>query len=448
MLRLLTVPNSTGAAFGGWRHPGGWPDNMVMNLSQSIAIAKTAERGKFDGLFLADGNGVRQLDRPELFKALKESDRPAVFEPVTLYAALSQHTEHLGFVATATTTFEEPFHLARKFASLDHLSGGRASWNIVTTGTPSDATNFGLDELPSRAVRMPRADEFVEVVKGLWDSWADDAFIQDRETGQFLDPDRVRVLNHEGQYFKVKGPLNVARTPQGRPVTFTAGQSDAGRELAAKHADCIFAVAMSKAAGVAFMQDVKGRLAKYGRAPGSLKIFCTTTFYVGRTSEEAEDLFQQIGDLILPSLGVDYLEEMLKISLKDYDIDGPVPDIDPTETNGLNTERVGFAKLIKDNNLTIRQAYQRIAASAHAPIMKGSPTQIADQMEDWYRSGACDGFMVATPYSPKVFDDFVDLVVPELQRRGLFRTQYTGRTFRENLGLATPTNPFFSKEPA
>ena len=212
---------------------------------------------------------------------------------------------------------------------------------------------------------------------------------------------------------------------------FTAGQSDAGRELAAKHADCIFAVAMSKAAGVAFMQDVKGRLAKYGRAPSSLKIFCTTTFYVGRTSEEADDLFQQIGDLILPSLGVDYLEEMLKISLKDYDIDGPVPDIDPTEANGLNTERVGFAKLIKDNNLTIRQAYQRIAASAHAPIMKGSPMQIADQMEDWYRSGACDGFMVATPYSPKVFNDFVDLVVPELQRRralpdGIHRTHFPG----------------------
>ena len=443
MLKLMATPIPIGTAIGAWRHPDAWPGNVVMDFGQIVSIAKTAERGKFDGVFFADGLGVRQMDNRLLFQAMSPTDRPAVFEPVTMLSALSQHTRHLGLVATATTTFEEPFHLARKFASLDHLSEGRGGWNIVTTSTPSDSKNFGSDDLMPRETRMPRADEFVNVVKGLWDSWAEDAFIQDRETGQFLDPTRVHVLNHHGEHFKVKGPLNVAHPPQGHPVMFTAGQSDAGRELAAKHADCLFALVLTKEDGVAFMKDVKGRLAKYGRAPDSLKILPSMGMFVGRTEKDAEDLLKQVGQLILPEIGVAALAKTLMIDLTGYDIDGPVPDISSNEVVGVNSIRIELSKYIKQNSLTIRQAYQHVMLSAGSPVFRGSAVQIADQMEDWYRAGACDGFVITTPVSPKVFEDFVDLVVPELQRRGLFRRDYTGRLFRENLGLPIPTNPFF-----
>lgn len=443
MLRLMTIPNPTGAAVGGWRHPAAWSDDYVMNLNHLTSIAKTAERGKFDGIFLADGNGVRQMANPELFKALLASDRPAGFEPVTLLSALSQHTQQIGLVATATTTYEEPFHLARKFASLDHLSHGRSGWNIVTTSNPSDSLNFGFDELMPRDQRFPRALEFVDVVKGLWDSWASDAFVQNRQTGQFLEPSRVHTLNHDGPYFKVKGPLNVARPSQGHPVMFTAGQSDTGRELAARHADCLFALALTIEDSVAIMCDVKARLAKYGRTPDSLKIFPAIGILVGRTDEEAEELYQQLGELVHPSVGIDFLSKTLHLKLDGYSVDDQVPDLDDVEIVGINTIRIETAKYIKANRLTIRQAYQRLVPAAGAPFFKGSPTRIADEMEAWYKAGACDGFMINTPVSPKGLEDVVDLVVPELQCRGLFRTEYTGRTFRENLGLLTPRNAFF-----
>jgi len=428
---------------GAWRHPDGWSDDRIMNLDHYISIAKTAERGKFDCLFVADGNSVRLMNNPELFQALTPTDRPANFEPLTMYAALSQHTKNIGFVSTATTTYEEPYLLARKFASLDHISKGRAAWNIVTTLSPEDAQNFGMDEHAGRDTRYPKAMEFVEVVKGLWDSWADDAFPQNLETGQFLDPSKVHVLDHDGEYLKVKGPLNVARPPQGHPILFTAGQSEWGRELAARHADCLFAVAITKEDGIALCKDVKGRLAKYGRAPDSLKVFPAISVYVGETAEAADQLFDEVGDLILPHLGVAFLEKMLVTDLSGCDLDGPVPELDTSEASGTHSIGQEMARFFKENNLTIRQAYQHAMRFTGGACFKGDGKQVADQIEDWYRSGACDGFLIAPPIVPKVLEDFVDLVVPELQRRGIFRTEYTGTTLRENLGLHKPENQFF-----
>lgn len=444
MLKLMTVPSPTGGVCGAWRHPNAWSDtDLVMQLKHYISIAKTAERGKFDCIFFADGLGVHQMDHPELFAAMAPPGRPAVFEPVTLLTALSQHTNNLGLVSTATTTYEAPFQLARKFASLDHLSGGRAGWNIVTSSDVEDAYNFGFDEHMAREQRYPRAMEFVEVVKGLWDSWAKDAFIQNRETGQFLDPSRVHTLNHVGEFLKVRGPLNVARPIQGHPVMFTAGQSAPGRELAARYADCQFAVAMTKEDAIALYNDVKARLPKYGRTPDMLKIFPCISVYVGRTEEEADELYSQVSNLIPWKVGVDFLAKTLETDLTGYDVDGPVPEIDPGEVVGMDSVRKVAAQFIKAHGFTIRQAYQALMPLSSGPLFKGSPVQVADQIEDWYKSGACDGLMIGTPVSPKGLEDFVDLVIPELQRRGIVRTEYTGGTLRENLGLPTPKNAFF-----
>ncbi|MGD0432764.1 MAG: NtaA/DmoA family FMN-dependent monooxygenase, partial [Acetobacteraceae bacterium] len=288
MMNLMTGLLGLGGHLGGWRHRDAWTDN-VMNLDHAIETARAAERGKFDLLFLADGNAVRQMDKPTLFAANSPSDRPAVFEPVTLLAAIAQFTRHIGLLATATTTYDEPYLVARRFASLDHLSKGRACWNIVTTSYPDDSLNFSRTEHVARDVRYERAREFVQVAKGLWDSWAEDAFIQDQEAGRFLDPARVHVLNHKGKHFQVKGPLNVARCPQGYPLLFSAGQSEEGRELAAEHADCLFAVTNTKLAGQRFYADMKGRLDKYGRQSDSLRILPGAAVYVGRTAGEADD---------------------------------------------------------------------------------------------------------------------------------------------------------------
>ncbi len=246
-----------GAHLGGWRHPDSWSP-AVMNLKNSIMCAQIAERGKLDLIFLADGVGVRQLDKPKLFAACSPSDRPAVFEPITMLSAIAMKTEHVGLVATATTTYEEPYTLARKFASLDHISEGRAGWNLVTTSNAEDSMNFGKEQHMGRDERYERAREFVDVVRGLWDSWEEDAFPQDKSTGQFLDPDKVHLLNHRGKHFNVRGPLNVARPPQGHPVIFQAGQSEGGLELAAATADCVFGGGGNKEQSIELYANLKG----------------------------------------------------------------------------------------------------------------------------------------------------------------------------------------------
>jgi FMN-dependent oxidoreductase (nitrilotriacetate monooxygenase family) len=440
-LNLMTGLLGLGMHLGGWRHQEAWSD-QVMNLDHAIELAKMAEAGLFDLLFLADGNAVRQMDKPALFAANSPSDRPAVFEPLTLLTAVSQHTHSIGLLATATTTYDEPYALARRFASLDHLSKGRACWNIVTTSYPDDALNFSRTQHVAKDVRYERAREFVAVTKGLWDSWADDAFVQDKATGQFLDPTRVRVLDHVGKHFQVKGPLNVARMPQGYPVLFLAGQSDEGRDLAAQHADCVFAVADTKAGAQAFYADVKGRMERYGRDPDDLRILPGAGVYVGRTAAEADDFFEELQALIAPSLGVPYLSKLVEMNLAGYPLDGPMPDLSGP-TLGIASFRKSIAEMAARDNLTIRQTYQRVLPSMGHVVFKGNGKDVADQIEDWFTSRAADGFNVSMPVLPRCLKMFTELVIPELQRRGLFRTAYQGRTLRERMGLPTPANPYF-----
>lgn len=445
MMILMTGLHSMGYHPGGWRHPDAFT-RPNMNLEQVLETARTAERGKLDLLFLADGNGVK-MESPDVLATGGIIGRPTVFEPVTLLSAVAMHTTNIGLLATATTTYEEPYTLARKFASLDHLSNGRACWNIVTSSNAGDALNFSRAEHMARVDRYERAREFVEVCKGLWDSWADDAFPQDKATGQFIDPSKVRVLNHKGKHFQVKGPLNIARAPQGYPVMFMAGQSEPGRELAASTAECQFAVTPNKEAGMKFYADVKGRMAKYGRAPDELKILPGAAVYVGRTESEAEEFFQELQSRISPVLGLAYLSNIVETDVSKYPIDGPLPDLSYDAESGSSRRKVIYEMATREK-LTIRQTYERVIPSVGHVLMKGSAMQIADQMEDWYKSKACDGFNVHIPMQPQSLKTFVDLVVPELQRRGVFKTEYRGKTLRERLGLPMPVNPFFPRERA
>jgi FMN-dependent oxidoreductase (nitrilotriacetate monooxygenase family) len=440
-MNLMTGLGSIGGHLGGWRHPKAWT-NTTMNLDHYIATAKLAERGKFDMLFLADGNAVRQMDKPALFEANSPSDRPANFEPVTLCSALSQHTSNIGFLCTATTTYEEAYTLARKFSSLDHISHGRACWNIVTGSYPGDSVNFGRAEHVPREERYERSEEFVEVTKGLWDSWAADAFIEDQESGRYLDKDRVHTLGHVGKHLRVQGPLNISRMPQGYPVLFLAGQSEQGRELAAKHADCVFAVAAEKDAAIAFRDDIRARTDNRGRNPDHIRVLPGATVYVGETESEVDDLFDELQSLIVPAVGVPYLSKLTEMDLSPFDVNGPMPDLSG-EVVGISSFRKNIADIATKENLTIRQTYERVLPSMGHTVFKGTATQVADQIEDWFTSGACDGFNLGGPVAPIGLQSIVDLLIPELQRRGLFRTEYTGSTLRENMGLPTPVNPYF-----
>ncbi len=439
---LAASANANGSHVGEWRHPDAW-DKPAANIANAVRLAQIAEAGKLDLLFLADGNGVRQMDKPDLFAASSPSDRPGVFEPVTLMSALAMVTRHIGFVATATTTYDEPFHVARRFASLDHISGGRAGWNLVTTSYPGDALNFSHSEHVGRDIRYERANEFAEVVKGLWDSWADDAFVQDKATGRYLDPAKVQMLRHEGKHFQVAGPLNVPRTPQGHPVVFSAGQSEAGRELSARHADCIFAIEATLPAARKLYADFKERLARHGREPNDFKILAGVTIMVGETEQQADELAGGLDDLVPPAVGVDYLSKMIGRNMKDYPLDGPMPDF-PEEHVGQSGIGRAIVDMAKRDGLTVRQAYRKILPQMAGNMFKGNPIQVADMMEAWYCEKGCDGFMLSAPVVPTGLERFTRLVVPELQRRGLFRREYEGRTLRENLGLKRPARQIVS----
>jgi alkanesulfonate monooxygenase len=436
MMHLLAIPNMIGAHLGGWRHPTAY-DAPVMNLPRMIEYARLAERGLLDGLFLADGNGIRDMDKPALFAANFPSARPGVFDPVVLMTALAGHTSRIGLVSTATTTFDEPWFVARRFASLDHVSGGRAGWNAVTASNAGDALNFSHAQPVGRDERYARAEEFVEVVRGLWDSWADDAFVQDKASGRFLDPAKVRALDHAGRFFKVAGPLNVPRTPQGHPVVFTAGQSAAGKELAARHADAMFGAGDSKETCRAEYADIKGRMEKYGRHPDSLRFIPGVTVFAGRSSAEADELYEELNALIPPALGVDYLSKIVTQDLSGLPLDGPMPELADSVV-GSSTVRTLVVRQIRAANMTVREAARMVVRDFGTPVVKGSATEVADMLEDWYRAGACDGFVLTFPVVPLGLQNFVELVVPELQRRGLFRREYAGTTLRDHLRLPRP----------
>ncbi|MFT4267240.1 MAG: LLM class flavin-dependent oxidoreductase [Xenophilus sp.] len=433
-LRLGAFVMATGHHIAAWRHPGSQIDSGV-NIDHYVQVARTAERGLFDQIFLADSPGIHQrLDDASIHR----QGRLSHFEPVTLWAALSQVTRHVGFVATASTTYEDPYLLARKFASLDHISKGRAAWNVVTTAAQTVHGNFGLEAHPDPATRYERAHEFVEVVKGLWDSWDDDAFVRDRDSGVYFDPARLHTLDHAGKHFKVQGPLNIERPPQGHPVIVQAGSSEAGKELAAATAEAIFTAWTSLAEAQAFYRDVKGRLAKYGRRPEQLLVLPGISPVIGRTPQEAQAKWAELQSLIHPSVGLDTLRPFWPhADLREWALDAPPPYY-PEPPKGVNSRAHVVLELARRERFTVRQLYEYLAGARGHWVVVGTPGHIADQIQSWFENGAADGFNVMPPVLPQSLDEFVDLVIPELQRRGLFRTAYEGRTLRENLGLERP----------
>jgi len=436
-LRLGAFMRPVSIHTAAWRYPGAWPD-ANFNLERIVRLAQTLERGKFDAFFMADHLAV--LNMP--MAALKRSATVTSFEPLTLLPALAMMTKHLGLIATASTTFDSPFHIARRFASLDHISKGRAAWNIVTTSNPDAALNFGLEEHMDHAERYQRAREFYDVVTGLWDSWAEDAFIRNVETGEYSDPSRLHVLNHKGKYFSVRGPLNIARPVQGWPVIVQAGASDDGRQLAAETAEMIFGGSTGIDNAREFYADVKGRMITLGRNPDHLKILPGAFVVVGESLQEATDKRALLDSLVHYDSSIAALSIALGCDASVFDPDGPLPEI--PESNASKSGRERAISIAKRDNLTVRQLAQRLGGYG-GPGIIGTPKLIADQMEEWLMTNACDGFNIMFPYLPGGVDDFVERVVPELQRRGLFRTEYEGTTLRENLGLPRPENRFFGR---
>ena len=419
-----------------WRYPGAHPD-ANFNLRHLIRFAQTLERGRFDAWFMADHLAV--LNMP--MAALKRSATATSFDPLTLLPALAMVTEHLGLIATASTTFEPPYMIARRFASLDHISGGRAGWNLVTTSNPDAALNFGLTEHMEHGERYRRAREFFDVVTGLWDSWAEDAFIRDVESGIYFDPERMHVLDYKGEFLSVRGPLNIARPIQGWPVIVQAGASDAGRQLAAETAEMIFASGGSLADAQRYYADVRSRADRVGRDPDHIKILPGALVVTGETAGEAREKRALLDSLVHPDSGIASLSIALGHDASGFDLDGPLPDI--PESNASKSGRERVIERARSGDLTVRQLAQ-IAGSYGGLALVGTPAMIADQMEEWLFSEACDGFNIMFPYVPGGLDDFVDKVVPELQRRDLFRREYEGKTLRENLGLPRPNNRFFA----
>ncbi len=434
-LRLGAFMRPVSIHTAAWRYPGGLPD-ANFNFAHLKRFAQKLEHGKFDAFFMADHLAV--LNMP--IEALKRSATVTSFDPPTLLPALAVVTERLGLIATASTTFDQPYHVARRFAALDHLSGGRAGWNVVTTSNPDAALNFGLEEHVEHGERYERGREFVDVVTGLWDSWADDAFIRDVESGIYFDPEKMRVLNHKGPHFSVRGPLNVARPIQGWPVIVQAGASEAGRQLAAETAEVIFAAPGNLAGSKSFYADVKGRMDKLGRARDHLKILPGALVVVGDTVEEARAKRAHLDSLVHYESAIASLSIAIGHDASKFEPDGPLPDI--PETNASKSGRERAISLARRENLTVRQLAQRFGGYAGLSFV-GTPKTIADEMQQWLTEEGSDGFNIMFPYLPAGVDDFVDRVVPELQRRGIFRREYEGRTLRENLGLPRPPNKYF-----
>jgi len=421
---------------GAWRYPGAWPD-ANFNFAHLRHLAQTLERGRFDAFFMADHLAV--LNMP--IEALKRSHTVTSFDPLTLLPALATVTDHLGLIATGSTTYDLSYHVARKFSSLDHISGGRAGWNIVTTSNPDAAANFGHDEHMEHDERYVRAREFYDVVTGLWDSWADDAFIRDVDSGIYFDPAKLHVLDHKGKYLSVRGPLNIARPVQGWPVIVQAGASEAGRQLAAETAEVIFGAAPNLSEGQRFYADVKGRMERLGRNRDHMKILPAAFVVVGDTVDQARAKRAHLDSLVHYESAIASLSVWLGHDASGFDPDGPLPQIPLTNQSRSAQERV--IELARRENLTVRQLAQRLGGYAGLAFV-GTPQTIADEMAEWLETEASDGFNIMFPYVPEGVDDFVDKVVPELQRRGLFRREYEGRTLRENLGLPRPDNRFFA----
>lgn len=408
----------------GWRHPDAEAGSENFDLLRRVA--KEAEDAKFDMVFLADGLTSGVDAHPSMV---------ARFEPLTLLSALAMVTTKIGLAATASTTYGEPYHTARAFASIDHLSHGRAAWNIVTTSYARTANNFSKSH-PEHDERYAVAEEFVDVVRGLWDSWDDDAFPKDKENGVYADPNKVHVLNHAGKYYSVQGPLNIPRSPQGHPVLIQAGSSGPGQDLAARIADIVFTAQQSLAEAQAFYASLKDRVVKAGRNPDSVAVMPGFMPVIGDSFEDAAEKLKELNRWTDIKSAMPLLEERIGHSLADYDLDGPLPDLPISDQ--LRSRAELLRDLARRENLTIRDLALRVAAGRGHHIVLGTPEQIADRMQEWFEGKAADGFNVMPPYFPGGLEDFNKKVVPILQKRGLFRTEYTGSTLRDHLNIARP----------
>ena len=418
----------TGNHSAGWRYDGAFASHMELPVMQEIA--RIAERGKFDLLFISDAMVMDPTDHPSFL---------CRFEPTTLIAALSACTTRIGLGATVSTSFSEPFNVARIFGSIDHLSGGRAAWNVVTSSNPKAALNFNLDEHLDHELRYARAEEFVDVVRGLWDCWEDGAIVADKTTGRFIDAAKVRPLDHKGRFFKVKGPVNMARCPQGHPVIIQAGGSPPGLELAARTADVVFSVVQELEPAKAAYADLKGRMAKFGRRPEELAVLPGVMPIVGRSDAEARETLAKLQSWITPTNATTLVASRIGYDVSGHPLDGPVPP--PPPFQGSRTFTSVLYEMARRENMTLRDLYNLTAAARGHWVICGTPARIADTLEEWFTGGAADGFNILPPYFPGAFADFVDLVVPELQRRGLFRRDYRGTTLRDHFGLARVPAP-------
>lgn len=438
-LKLGALIHPTGNHVASWLHPAAQIDAGT-NFEHYQLLAQTAERGKFDALFLADALAIRGGDLDVL---KRWPQYMAYFEPMTLLSAIAAITRNIGLIATSTTSYNEPFHVARRYASLDHISGGRAGWNVVTSTNPKEPRNFGRDTHFGHAERYRRAAEFVDVVCGLWDSWDDAAFTRDRATATYFDPKAVHTLDHHGEYFDVEGPLNMARPPQGHPVISQAGSSEEGKELAAKIAEVVFSAQTRLEPAIDFYNDLKARLPRYGREMDDLKILPGLNPIIGSSVAEAREKHEYLQSLIHPSVGAMLLSAELGIDLSGLPVDEPVPEhLIPSETNASKSGLTIMVDMIRNEKLTIREMYLRYAGARGQRTIIGTPEQIADDMITWHQAYAVDGFLIQPAVLPTGLDEFVDQVVPILQEKGAFRQDYEGKTLRENLGLKRPVSRF------
>jgi FMN-dependent oxidoreductase (nitrilotriacetate monooxygenase family) len=417
----------------GWRLPGSTCDGG-QNIQRWIEAAQTIERGKMHMLFIADAASPPGTDDFETQSLTSRIDR---MDPIPILSAVSMMTKHVGLASTMTTTYLEPYNLARTVASLDHISGGRAAWNIVTGSNKDDALQFNREQHVPHAERYERAEEFVDVVRGIWDSYDDDAFPRNKESGVYMRPDGVHLLNHSGKYFKVRGPSAVPRSPQGHPVMIQAGSSEPGMNISARVADVIFTSQSSLQNAQSFYNNVKGRTDRFGRTRDDILIMPGALLFMADTETEAKEKFDQMNSLIPLRVAMQRLSANLGgVDLSKYDLDAPLPDI---PTNNARVSAVeSYITLARREGLTLRQVAMRSAAAKHHWTLIGSVKQIADELESWFREYGADGFNILPSDVPGSYVDVVNKLVPELQRRGLFHTDYEGKTLRENLGLRRP----------
>ncbi|MDR7154757.1 FMN-dependent oxidoreductase (nitrilotriacetate monooxygenase family) [Sphingobium xenophagum] len=429
-IKLGFILHGVGRTWNDWRHP-----DRDVNASTSLAHyqkqAAIAERGKFDFLFVADSLSITEKSSPHYLNR---------FEPITILSALAATTSRIGLVATLTVSYSEPFNVARQFASLDHLSGGRAGWNVVTSWLGDTAANFSKAEHPAHDLRYRIAGEYLDVVQGLWDSWEADAHVADKNSGQFVNPEKLHRLNHRGEFFQVRGPLNIKRTPQGQPVIFQAGASDDGRNFAARRAEVIFTHAPTLEEGQAYLADVKARAKGVGRNPDKLFILPGIAPIIGDTDEDAEGRYHELAALESIDTGLGFLSRTFNDhDFRQYDLDGPFPDVEHIGINSQQSSTLRILAEVRADNLSLRQVAERLATPRGAFV--GSAETVANRLQQWFEAGAADGFVIFEPL-PGQLDLFVDQVIPILQARGIFRRNYEGTTFREQLGLDVPDNRY------